>query len=162
MIRVPRFRPSREGKKLASHLVLRELGVELGVGPIELDADGGTQLTFGQDLVVDLEQLPGSDVLYLSAPVGQLDSGLLTEARAELLAELLAANLLGRDTGGATLALDTLLDEVVLCRGLPSDGLTLGALRQALEDFLDHLSAWRQRLAEGAAGAPAARAVVFG
>ena len=59
------------------------------------------------------------------APVGQLDAALPTEARAELLAELLAANLLGRDTGGATLALDTLLDEVVLCRGLPSDGLTL-------------------------------------
>jgi hypothetical protein len=78
MIRVPRFRPSWEGKKLASHLVLRELGDELGVGPIELDSDGGTQLTFGQDLVVDLEELPGSGILYLSAPVGQLD-GLITK-----------------------------------------------------------------------------------
>lgn len=132
---------------------LRELGERLGVGPIELDADGGTRITFGEDLLVDLEQPPGSEVLHLHAPAGPLAPGMAAETRAELLAELLEANLLGQGTGGAALAVDTMLDEVVLWRGLPADGLTVDALERALEDFLDHLSAWQRRLAEPGAAA---------
>jgi hypothetical protein len=129
--------------------LLQELGEAIGVGPIKLGVDGVTRLTFGEELVVDLEQLPGSEVLHLCAPVAHLDPGLSTKARADLMAKLLSANLLGQDTGGATLALDSTLDEVMLWRGLAPEGLTLDGLKHALEDFLDHLDAWRQRLAGG-------------
>ena len=129
--------------------LLHELGEAIGVGPIKLGGDGVTRLMFGDELVVDLEQLPGSEVLHLCAPVARLDPGLGSKARADLMAGLLTANLLGQDTGGATLALDSTLDEVVLWRGLAPEGLTLDGLKHALEDFLDHLVAWRQRLAGG-------------
>jgi hypothetical protein len=143
--------------------VLREFGERLGVGPIELDADGGTRIAFGEELVVDLERPPGTEVLHLHAPVGALGPGMSAEARAALLAELLEANLLGQGTGGATLALDGTLDEVVLWRGLPADGLTVDALERALETFLDHLAAWKRHLAEhGAADGAAASASALG
>ncbi len=128
--------------------VLTELGNRLGVGNIELDDNGGCLLAFDDDLLVDIEKAGDDPGFYLTATVGSVPS----TGREAIFNELLEANLQGRGTGRASLALDGDLDEIVLNRYIDRDDIDLETLEQELEAFLKLLETWKQRHNDDAIG----------
>jgi len=132
--------------KLAN--VLSELGDRLGLGTLELDQDGGCLLAFDNDLLVDIEQASDGPGFHLSATVCAAPQ----QKREAVFAELLEANLQGRGTGCACLALDADLDEIVLSQTIAHDDIELEAFEQALEAFLNVLEHWKQRYETGKLG----------
>jgi Tir chaperone protein (CesT). len=127
--------------------LLQELGQKLGLGPLALDDSGNCQLVFDGDLVVEL-QAPGDGFISLVATVCPVPA----DGREALFTDLLEANLLGQGTGGATLALDTALDEVVLCQRLETAQLDNEGFEGALETFINHLEFWKGRTSSSAGG----------
>ena len=129
--------------------LMKELASELGLGEIELEEDGGGQITIDDDLAIDLEAAEDGFGFVISATVGTIPD----EEREAVFAELLEANLLGQGTGGASLALDSTLNEIVLCRSIPQDDLRFEVFDQELVTFVEALRWWRERLESGALGA---------
>ena len=70
----------------------------------------------------------------------------------EVFAELLEANLQGRGTGSACLALDADLDEIVLSRSIYRADIDVDYLEQELDAFLTLLEYWQQRSEAGEIG----------
>ena len=127
---------------------LAELGSRLGVGHIALDDDGGCLLAFDEDLLVDIAKAKDEPGFYLTGTVGSLPS----EGHEAVFAELLEANLQGRGTGRACLALDGDLDEIVLCRYVERDDIAVETLEQELDEFLKVLETWKKRYDAGEIG----------
>jgi hypothetical protein len=127
---------------------LTEMGNRLGIGDLELDQNGGCLLTFDDDLLIDIEKAEDEPGFYLTATVGAAP----TEGREVVFAELLEANLQGRGTGRASLALDGDLDEIVLNRYIDRDDIEVEILEQELEAFLNMLQVWKQRHGAGEIG----------
>jgi hypothetical protein len=134
--------------------LLDEFGRTAGLGRVALNDEGVCRLVLDEDLTVDVEVAPeasrAAGSFFLHAVAGRLPAG---DGDPGLLKELLAANLFGRDTGGATLALDPDLGEVVLLRELGAEATDYGTFAAALERFVNALDRWRGRLAKGAAPA---------
>lgn len=127
---------------------LSELGKRLGIGSIELDGEGGCELAFDDDLIVDIECADDARGVFLSAAVGIAPH----EKREIVFAELLEANLHGRGTGRCSLALDGDLDEIILSRYIDRNDIELHALEEELEAFLQMLEIWRKRHGRGELG----------
>lgn len=121
--------------------LMQELGSRLGLGEVQLDEDGGAQIVVDDDLDIDIARAEEGSGFSLSAVVGPLHAN---DREAEL-AELLAANLLGRGTGGAALSLDDALDEIVLSRIVAQDDLPFEVFEQELTTFIEVLRIWRDR-----------------
>ncbi|MEE4378696.1 MAG: type III secretion system chaperone [Candidatus Competibacteraceae bacterium] len=127
---------------------LTEMGNRLGIGDLDLDQNGGCLLAFDDDLLVDIEKAEDEPGFYFTATVGAAPHA----GREVVFAELLEANLQGRGTGRASLALDGDLDEIVLNRYIDSDDIDVDILEQELETFLTVLQAWKQRYSAGEIG----------
>lgn len=132
--------------------ILDEFGRSAGLGRVGLNEDGVCRLVFDDELTVDVERVPSRGSFYLHAVVGRLPPG----DDPGLLRDLLAANLFGRHTGGATLALDPGLGEILLHRELADGTTDYQAFAAALEGFVNALERSRDRLAQGAPGGTAA------
>jgi len=128
--------------------LMKELASELGLGEIELEEDGGGRITIDDDLAIDLEGAEDGFGFSISATVGSIPG----EGREAVFRELLEANLQGHGTGGAALALDSTLNEIVLCRSIPQDDLRFEVFDQELVTFVEALRMWRERLDSGALG----------
>jgi len=113
--------------------LLDEFGRTAGLGRVALNDEGVCRLVLDEDLTVDVEVAPeasrAAGSFFLHAVAGRLPAG---DGDPGLLKELLAANLFGRDTGGATLALDPDLGEVVLLRELGAEATDYGTFAAAL------------------------------
>ncbi len=127
---------------------LAELGDRLGIGVIKLDQNGGCLLAFDDKLVVDIEQATDTPGFHLTATVGPVPG----HEREAVFAELLEANLQGRGTGSACLALDADLDEIVLSRSIYRADIDVDYLEQELDAFLTLLEYWQQRSEAGEIG----------
>lgn len=123
---------------------IKELGLLLGHPNLALGEDGTCRLSFDKRLDVDFELLPDGSTLHLSSAVSLLE--LETE---ESLAELLRANLLGTQTGGAFFSLSP-EGEVLFERRLRMDALDLTGFTQEVEEFVNHLDGWEDRISSGA------------
>jgi Tir chaperone family protein CesT len=134
--------------------LLREFGSRTGLGTLARNRDGICRLIFDGGLVIDIEAPDHDPDLYITAAVGPLE----TDAGSALLRDLLATNLMGKESAGAALALDQTRDEIVLCRQLPVEALTYRAFERAIESFLNHLERCRAYLdrADTVGTAPAA------
>lgn len=126
--------------------LLQELGTTLGIKP-EFGNAGTCRLLF-DDNAVDFEA--ADETLFLIAEVGSVPA----EGREAVYARLLAANLFGAQTGGATLGLDQDKECVILHRALPLP-CDYPPFEAALEGFVKSLRYWKEWLAL-AASAPAA------
>ncbi len=119
--------------------MLADFGNRNGLDDLRLDDNGICRLVVDDVLDVDIE-LYGDQVSFF-AVVGPMDS-----VGPGMLRMMMGANLVGEDTGDATLAVDEISESVVLCRRLPADGLTYPAFERALEGFLQGFRRWRQEL----------------
>ena len=125
--------------------ILKEFGQATGLGPLALDGNNLCRLVFDGNLTVDIELLPDGRRFYVHAVVGPLPGS----GGPDLLRSLLGANLFGRETGGAVLALDPDLDELLLFREFDAAATDYDAFVAALEALLNALERWRKVLAAG-------------
>lgn len=124
--------------------LLSQAGVDMGLGPIRLNADGLCRLIFSQTIIVDIEQAndePGTALIY--ATVGIVPP----EAREGLLLHLLEANLFGQGTGRATLAVDPARSEILLFRRFDLERLEYAEFIRDLESFVNLAGSWIEKLA---------------
>lgn len=130
--------------------LLAEFGRKAGLGSLGLDDQGVCRLSFDGSLIVDLEFDEDAGVLHLYSAVGPVPAG----EREAVYQALLSANLFGRETGGATLALDRGRDEIMLCRALVPDHVDFLAFEAVLAAFVDALAGQRERLNSAPVGGP--------
>lgn len=128
--------------------LMRELAVRLDLGEVALEDDGGAQVVVGDGLSIDIEYGETSGGIAFSATVGPAPA----DDMAAALSELLDANLLGQGTNGATLALDRVLGEIVLCRSIGQPEMAYEAFEAELTRFAEALQFWHRRVADGELG----------
>jgi hypothetical protein len=129
------------GIKLMIKTLLSQLQSRLGVEPDETHSDL-LMLDFEDDISVGLEPAE-PDSLTLYAHLGDLPVGAGDAAE-----QLLAANLLWRDTEGATLSLEPYSRGVYLARSLGASQVSdVQALETALSSFVQLVARWRPVLA---------------
>mgnify|MGYP001190431276 CR=1 FL=1 len=125
--------------------LVKELGRQMNL-PLALDRQRGCRLVFDERWTVDIEAAEDrEDRVYLTAPIGPVPAG----TGAALLREMLSANLYGRGTAGAALALDPVRNAVVVQRILPADRLDFATFQRAIEDLIDAARTWRERFSAG-------------
>lgn len=125
------------------------LGHAIGIPSLALDDDGNCLLRF-DGTVVMLESEPEAQRLVLHAAIGTAPA----HGREAVFARLLEANLLWKDTGGATFAYDPRSGRVLLMQAVP--GATAPAVFPDLvARFVDAAEAWTARLGELPDPAPA-------
>ena len=127
--------------------LIAEIGSQMNLPSLRLDENGQCRLVFDEKTVVDVEQDEAAGRLHLYSVLGRLPH----EGREALYEQLLEANLFGRDTGGAVLAVDLFEDEVLLARTLATERLDFTEFAQIMGSFVDYCEAWSQRLAGGGA-----------
>lgn len=133
---------------MALEQTLTEWARTQGHDSLELDPDGGIQLVADGVLTIDIGPVAGEAGFSLSASVGPMPG----EGRDTSMTELLMANLAGVGTGGASLALDMLRDEIVLCRIFHTDELSTAEFDRELTRFASALRFWCERLQAGRLG----------
>jgi hypothetical protein len=120
---------------------LMEFGSRTGLGRLVRNGDGVCRLVFDGALAVDVELRDGDACFSgVVGPGETLGPGTMRI--------MLAANLLGDETGGAALGIDESDETVVLSRRLIMEGLTYLAFENALGSFVDAMQVWRSRLGE--------------
>jgi len=130
--------------------ILAEFGTRTGMGALRLGPQGTCRLIFDGEYIVDIEAPAGA--VHLSCTVGPADADL----GPAFVRRMLGANFMGRETGGAALALDEVASEVVMCRSLPTAGLTAQDFETAVEAFVAAVQVWRAEIDAQDADRPAA------
>jgi hypothetical protein len=121
----------------------RALGLSLALGP-----ERACGLRLDNGLECSLEVPEGSSVLHLYCPLLPVPP----DDRLAFLEDVLALNLYGLQTGGASLALDPDADRIVLCWSQPPEGMLPEDLAALISGFVERATALKARLE------PAARA----
>ncbi len=135
--------------------LLNDLGLAMGLPNLRFDAQGCARLMFDGKTAIDLENDTTADSLQIYCVLGPLPA----EGREALFKTLLQANLFGTGTHGATLAVDSLHNEVVLCRTVVPDSMSTTGFTALMEKFVTSAEHWRTNLggaADGGASAPPA------
>ena len=88
---------------------------------------------------------PSGDCIHLYAVLGPLPA----HANATVYRELLEGNLFGTRTRGATLAIDAVQQEVILCRRVELAVAEVGTFTAMLDDFVAASREWQQAFASG-------------
>ena len=131
--------------------LLKELATEAGVPEASFNDHGVCRIVFDEKLELDFEWLPAEGLLFLHAPVMSFTG----RPEGSVCQALLEANLFGRDTGGAVLALDAVHNEVILCERLVPELMDSAYFRSRVESFLNVLERWQEKARSLAAAAPA-------
>jgi hypothetical protein len=121
--------------------LLQSLGVSLNVPNLHFDANGCARLAIDGAPPLDFERGSGG-VLHVYSVLGPLPP----ESREPLYAELLKGNLFGKATAGASLAVDFLYGEVVLCRTVATEHAAAHAFTAEIEAFVAAAEDWKRRL----------------
>jgi len=119
--------------------VAQQLGLTM-----ELNDEGACRLVFEDKYTVDIQvEEDQKNRFYFLSTVGQAEAP--TEAQ---LRTLLDANLFGQGTGEAALAYDPDMEEIALQRCFDARYVDLGQLMAALEEFVNIVASWTERLDE--------------
>ena len=132
--------------------LLNDLGLAMGLPGLVFNADGCARLVFDGKTAVNFESEPETGQLILYIALGPLPA----EGREALYLSLLEGNLFGTQTFGATLAVDSLNHEVVLCRNLIADELSAQSFTVIIENFVNCAEQWRAQIEGGGQSQPAA------
>jgi hypothetical protein len=129
---------------------LAGLAAAAGFDGLQLDERGCAALRYADDLDLMLELPEASPVLHLYAPVLELADS----AGQDVFRRVLALNLFGVETQGASFALDELNDRIVLQYPLLVEATDAGQFERVLGNFIEAAQRWKRELA--APDAPAA------
>ena len=119
-----------------------------GQDAVELDPDGGVQLLVADEMAIDIGPAVEPETFSMCAAVGPLTE----KGREAAMEELLVANLEGIGTGGASLSLDAMRNEIVLCRVYHTDNMSAAVFDDEFNAFVNVLKFWRDRHKSGALG----------
>lgn len=125
--------------------LLTNLGTVIGLPDLKFDAQGCARLVFDQSTPVDLEHDPQSGCIQVYSVLGPTPPG----DDLPLYRKLLEANLFGTETHGATLAIDAVRREILLCRRVDLSNATVDSFNLALESFVATTEHWKQQLDRG-------------
>lgn len=125
--------------------LLSSYGQLVGLHGLAFDAHGCARLKFSEDVAVNLEADPAGECVHLYSVLGPVPSN----ERERLYRELLEGNLFGTRTRGATLAIDKVQEEVILCRRLELATADADALKQVLEEFVSASEHWQEAFDSG-------------
>ena len=114
-----------------------------GLDPFVFDERGCCLVPLDEG-VLHLSLRDDPETLILSCTLGTV----APEARGEVFAQLLAANLYWGETAGGTLAWQAELEEVLFQYAQPTAALDAERLAQLFQDYLAVAQQWRLRLAE--------------
>lgn len=117
------------------HALIQQLSATIGIPGLALNTEGMARLGIDGRWTIDLEWNEAQQVLHVYALAGQLPA----TQREPLLIRLLAANLLGLDTAGASFALDPESGEVLLCARVDPDTDSFEHFKAVLQNMLDTL-----------------------
>jgi hypothetical protein len=118
--------------------LLADLGNELKIGPLTLDAGGYVQLCFEEDLVVMIKVEEEPPTLTLFCRVGEAPDN-----HPEFAEELLSSNLFWRDTAGATLSLERYSRSVILAKQFSTASLeSEGVFAREMKAFIESCREW--------------------
>jgi hypothetical protein len=122
--------------------LLQTLAVELALPNLRFDANGCARLAIDGAPALNFERDASGMIHLYSVLCPQPPEG-----REALYAQLLQGNLFGTSTAGASLAIDELHREVVLCRTVSTDLMTGPAFVSMVEAFAAAAENWQARLA---------------
>jgi Tir chaperone protein (CesT) family len=132
-----------KGEKSMVNDLIAGMAQQLGLS-MELNDEGACRLVFEDKYTVDIQVQEGQENrFFLLSTVGQSEAP--TEAQ---LRTLLDANLFGQGTGEAALAYDPEMEEIVLQRCFDARYVDLGQLMGSLEEFVNIVASWTERLGE--------------
>ena len=123
--------------------LFEELGTSMGIDRLTFDADGQCSLLFDGEHEVTFLHDQGDHALIMYCEVGKLSA-----QADDICRDLMQASLLGAETGGAALSLDSRLDTIVLWKRHDENFDALPLLEQALNAFLTQAIHWKTRLAQ--------------
>jgi len=122
--------------------LLSELGASMGLPNLALDENGCARLIFDKRIEVNFENDPVTRRLQIYSVLGRVPA-----AEKEPLFELLLnANLFGTGTGDATLAVDSLEGDIVLCRTITGQDLPFSLFQSIVESFVGTAEKWIEKL----------------
>ena len=124
---------------------LEEYAAKYGLTGCRLDADGFCRLALDNGGHVDLEHRAGSGTLVLQAAAGPVSPD-----NAQVLAALLAANLLAADREAPVTAYDIVEEQALLILPLATEGLDAECVERVLEGFVAALDELRGYIAGNA------------
>jgi hypothetical protein len=122
--------------------LLNDLGLTAGLQDLRFDTNGCARLMFDGKTAVNFENDEGAGCIHLYTPIAPLPPDKLDT----LYRTLLEANLFGEKTLGATLAIDDLEHEIVLCRCVQVQDATGKSFAEILERFVSAAEDWIERI----------------
>ena len=120
-------------------------GQLVGLPGLRFDAHGCARLMFEESLSIDLEIDAAAGCLHAYSVLGPVPAG----GREAMYRRLLEGNLFGTKTRGATLAVDGVQEEVLLCRQVDVATATATSFAEFLADFARIARHWRDTFASG-------------
>lgn len=130
--------------------VIQAIATAMNVPDLHLDEHGCARLRIDDTIDVNFEASGGNHLLHVYCSLGPVPSS----ERERTFEHLLKANLFGADTGGATLAIDAELNEIVLCTDIGNHGWTSELIMSRLERFIDAAQGWQASFAQRQAETP--------
>ena len=121
--------------------LFEELGTSMGIDRLTFDADGQCYLLFDGAHEVTFLHNQEDHALIMYCELGKLSA-----QADDICRELMQASLLGAETGGAALSVDSRLDVIVLWKRHDESFDSLPFLEQALNAFLTQAIQWKARL----------------
>lgn len=128
-----------------AHELLRSYGEMAGLPALQFDLNGCARLLFEDETAIDLEVDEPAGCIQLYAVLGAVPAG----GRETLYRSLLEGNLFGSHTSGASLAIDPVQEEVLLCRRAQLGITTPELLSDLLQAFAAAAAQWKQKFASG-------------
>ena len=125
-----------------SDQLLQSLGLSLGLPNLRFDGNGCARIAIDGAPALNFER-DDAGAMHLYSVLGLIPP----EGREALYAQLLKGNLFGATTAGATLALDELHGEVVLCRTIITAQASAPVFSSQVEAFVAAAEDWQGRLA---------------
>ena len=124
--------------------LLKQLGKDMGMGEIKLDAQKGCSLVLDGRLRVFIESAPDEKSFFVYSVMGPIPAD--NEARLALYDVLMEAHLFGLLSGGATFGASSRFGGVVLSRAFDLKYVTYEIFYHSLEKFINAYEMWVSRL----------------
>ena len=126
-------------------LLLSGYGSTLGLPQVHFDPNGCARLEYTDGLAVVFVLVSAASVIHVYHCLGEIPDA----ASAAFFRRLLEGNFFGKETRGATLAIDPVKDELLVCRQLPLEGAAASDAEKFMADFLASARDWRQKHRSG-------------
>lgn len=122
--------------------LLKHFAMNLGLPDLRFDSHGCVSLCVDGHIEIHFEHDAATDAIHLYSCLAELPA----TGRETLYLQLLEANLLGTRTAGATLAVNSATQQVVLCRQVTPHGLEGQDFLPLVRAFVDASEHWMQLL----------------